>query len=151
MASDLCIIALVGRLTADAKLSYLQSGTPVVKFSVARSRRVKKSTEWIDETSFYDVVLWGKQGEAINQYLTKGKQVAISGDLVQQRWEKDGQKHSRHEIIANTVQLLGGGKKSDGSSNTDHSADYSDSKEAVHSPANAVAEAFGGSFVDDIF
>ena len=64
---------------------------------------------------FFDVVLFGRQGESINQYLTKGKQVAIQGELRQDRWEQDGQSRSKVEIVATNVQLLGGGGGSGGS------------------------------------
>ncbi|MFQ3547219.1 MAG: single-stranded DNA-binding protein, partial [Termitinemataceae bacterium] len=59
-----------------------------------------------------DVVLWGRSGETLNQYLVKGKQVAVEGELRQDRWEQDGQNRSKVEILANNVQLLGGGQGS---------------------------------------
>ncbi|MGP1438651.1 MAG: single-stranded DNA-binding protein, partial [Treponema sp.] len=77
------------------------------KFSVAVNRRKKAGEEWVDEVSFFDVVFWGKMGESINQYLVKGKQVAVTGELRQNRWEQDGQPRSKVEIIANNLQLLG--------------------------------------------
>jgi single-strand DNA-binding protein len=102
---------LIGRLTRDAELKYLSSGSAVCKFSIAVNRRVKKGESWEDEASFFSIVLFGKSGEALNQYLVKGKQVAIDGELHQSRWEKDGKTESRVEIYANSVQLLGGDKK----------------------------------------
>jgi len=102
---------LIGRLTRDAELKYLSSGSAVCKFSIAVNRRIKKGDAWEDEASFFNVVLFGKAGESINQYLTKGKQVAIDGELHQSRWEKDGKTESRVEIYASNVQLLGGGKE----------------------------------------
>ena len=62
-----------------------------------------------EEAHYFDIVLWGKQGEALNQYLIKGKQVAIEGELRQNRWEQDGQSRSKVEIVANNIQLLGSG------------------------------------------
>ena len=105
--ADINHVVLVGRLTRDAELRYTQGGTPVVKFSVAVNRRKKAGEEWVDEVSFFDVVFWGKMGEAINQYLVKGKQVAVTGELRQNRWEQDGQPRSKVEIVASNLQLLG--------------------------------------------
>lgn len=105
--SDLAIAVIVGRLTRDAELKYTNSGQAVCHFSVATSSRRKKGDQWVDEASFWDVDLWGKQGESINQYLIKGKLVAVEGSMRQDKWEQDGQTRSKTLISANTVQLLG--------------------------------------------
>lgn len=108
--ADVNIVVIVGRLTRDAELKYTPTGMPVLSFSVAVNRRVKKNETWIEEACFFDVSYFGKGAEAINQYMTKGKQVAINGELRQDRWEKDGQARSKISIVANNVQLLGGGQ-----------------------------------------
>ncbi|MGF7108199.1 single-stranded DNA-binding protein [Treponema pedis] len=108
--ADINHVVLVGRLTRDAELRYTSSGIAVCNFAIAVNRRRKNGDEWSEETSFFDVVLWGRQGESLNQYLIKGKQVAIDGELRQNRWEQDGQTRSRIEIVANNLQLLGGGQ-----------------------------------------
>jgi single-strand DNA-binding protein len=105
--SDLAIAVIVGRLTRDAELKYTNSGQAVCHFSVATGSRRKKGDQWVEESSFWDVDLWGKQGESINQYLTKGKLVAVEGAMRQDKWEQDGQTRSKTLITANTVQLLG--------------------------------------------
>jgi single-strand DNA-binding protein len=105
--SDLAVAVIVGRLTRDAELKYTNSGQSVCHFSVATSSRRKKGDQWVDEASFWDVDLWGKQGESINQYLTKGKLVAVEGSMRQDKWEQDGQTRTKTLISANTVQLLG--------------------------------------------
>lgn len=107
--ADVNHVILIGRLTRDAELKYTANGQAVCKFSLAINRRRKNGDQWVDEANFFDVVLWGRSGEAINQYLTKGKQVAVEGELRQDRWEQDGQNRSKIEIMANNVQLLGGG------------------------------------------
>jgi len=104
---DLSTAVLVGRLTRDAELKYTASGQAVSHFSVATSSRVKKGDQWIDEASFWDVDLWGKRAESLNQYLTKGKLVAVQGDMRQDKWEQDGQNRMKVKITANDVQLLG--------------------------------------------
>lgn len=111
--NDLNSVMLIGRLTRDAELSYINTGTAVCKFSIANNQSKKKDDKWTDEAHFFDVVLWAKTGESLAPYLKKGKQIAIEGRLNQDRWEKDGQKHSRVTIVASSVQLLGGGKQSD--------------------------------------
>lgn len=98
----------VGRLTRDAELRYTAGGMAILSMSIAINRRVKNGEQWVDEASFFDVEMFGKRGESIAKYLTKGKQVGITGELVQDRWEKDGQKHSKVKIISGDVQLLGG-------------------------------------------
>jgi single-strand DNA-binding protein len=106
--ADINHVVLVGRLTRDAELKYTAGGQAVCKFSVAVNRRKKSGEQWVDEASFFDIVLWGRQGETLNQYLLKGKQVGIDGELRQDRWEQDGQNRSKVEIVANNLQLLGG-------------------------------------------
>ena len=106
--ADINKIMIVGRLTKPAEQSFTQSGFVVVKFSIAVNRRRKKNDEWVDEANFFDITSFGRQGEAIVNYLTKGQQVAIEGQLRQDRWEaQDGTKRSKVYIDANYIQLLG--------------------------------------------
>jgi single-strand DNA-binding protein len=112
--ADVNHVILIGRLTRDAELKYTAGGQAVCKFSLAVNRRRKSGDQWIEEANFFDVVLWGRSGEAINQYLVKGKQIAVEGELRQDRWEQDGQNRSKVEIMANNVQLLGGGSGAGG-------------------------------------
>lgn len=97
-------VSLIGRLTDDQTLRFTNDGKPVGNFSVA------VDTGYGDkkDTSFFSCVLFGKLAETLNQYLTKGKQIGLTGSLRQNRWEKDGQKNSRVEIVVKDVQLLGG-------------------------------------------
>lgn len=109
MSSDLNSVMLIGRLTRDGELKYSQGGMAILKFSLAVGRNVKKNDRWEEETSFFDCTMFGKSAESMTQYLVKGKQISILGELVQDRWEKDGQKQSRVGIVVNRLQLLGGG------------------------------------------
>lgn len=113
---DVNIVVLVGRLTRDAELKYTNSGQAICRFSVAVNRSRKQGEQWVDEASFFDVDYWGKGGEAVNQYLVKGKQVAVEGELRQDRWEQDGQSRSKVIIAASNVQLLGSAGGGSGSS-----------------------------------
>jgi single-strand DNA-binding protein len=103
-------VVLVGNLTRDAELKVTNTGLAISKFSLAVNRRTKKGDTWQDEVDFFDAVFMGKGAEAVSQYLLKGKQVGIQGELRQNRWEQDGQKRSRVEIFVNNLQLLGGGR-----------------------------------------
>jgi single-strand DNA-binding protein len=107
--ADINHVVLVGRLTRNAELKYTNNGSAVSKFSIAINQRRKKDDQWVDEAHFFDIVLWGKTAESLNQYLVKGKQVGIEGQLRQNRWEQEGQARSKVEIFATNVMLLGGG------------------------------------------
>ncbi|MFW6368484.1 MAG: single-stranded DNA-binding protein [Spirochaetota bacterium] len=106
--ADINRVTLVGRLTRDADVRVTQGGMQITKFGIAINRRRKQGDQWVDEASFFDVVIFGRMGEAVSRYLTKGKQVGVDGELVQDRWEQDGQKRSKVEIYCNNIQLLGG-------------------------------------------
>lgn len=110
MAADINSVTIVGRLTRDADLKYTNSGFAISNLGVAVNRARKDGDQWIEEANFFDVTLLGRRAEALNQYLQKGLQVAVTGELRQERWEQDGQKRSRVTIQANNIKLLGGGK-----------------------------------------
>lgn len=119
--ADVNHVILIGRLTRDAELKYTSGGMAVCKFAIAVNKRRKQGEQWVDEANFFDIVLWGRSGETINQYLVKGKQVAVEGELHQNRWEQDGQSRSKIEINANNVQLLGGGAGGQGGPSSGYS------------------------------
>jgi single-strand DNA-binding protein len=115
MAFDINQVFLIGRLTRDPETRY-SSSTVICKFSIANnSGRDEK------DVSFFNIVTFGKTAEMCQQYLSKGKQVAIVGRLSQNRWEKDGQTRSKVEIIANNIQFIGS-KGESGSSNNNYSS-----------------------------
>lgn len=106
--TDINVVALGGRLTADCKYSVTPGGMGVAKFSIASNRAVKKKDgTWDDEVGYFDCVLFGKSAENLNRYLLKGKPVTLSGNIRQERWEKDGNKYSRIFIVVDNVQLHG--------------------------------------------
>ena len=107
--ADINTSTLIGHLTRDEEVSYTPGGMAVGKLSIAINRRVKKGQEWVDEANYFDVVIFGKQAENLQKFLTKGKQVGITGFLKQERWtDQNGQNRSRVTIVANDIQLLGG-------------------------------------------
>jgi len=119
---DINRVVLIGRLTRDADLKSTASGQAVCKFSIAVNGRKKNGDQWGDEPNFFDIVVWGRQGESLHQYLVKGKMVGVDGELRQDRWQQDGQNRSKVEIIANYVQLLGG--NNNGNQNRDNNNNY---------------------------
>ena len=125
-------VVLVGNLTRDAELKYTTGGTAVLKFSIAINRRSKNGDQWVDIASFFDIGMMGKSAEAVHKFLVKGKQVAIQGELRQNRWEQDGQPRSKVEVFAFGIQLLGGREATQNNRpaaqqpqrNTDYSPEY---------------------------
>jgi single-strand DNA-binding protein len=108
---DINHVVLVGRLTRDAEYKVVPSGQALCNFAIAVNRFKKAGDQYVEEANFFDVVLWGRQAETLNRYLLKGKQVGIEGELRQERWQQpDGQNRSKVRIVANNVQLLGGGQ-----------------------------------------
>lgn len=106
--ADINRVVLVGRLTRDAEQTKTSTGYALLKFSIAVNRRRKQGEEWVDEANFFDVAVYGRQGEAIARYMTKGKQVAVEGCLVQYKWTaKDRSSRSKVVIEGNNIQLLG--------------------------------------------
>ncbi|MDY0303616.1 MAG: single-stranded DNA-binding protein [Sphaerochaeta sp.] len=107
MANDLNVVALVGRLTRESELRYSSGGMAICRFSIAVNRRKRTAdNRWEDEANFFDCTLFGKSAENLNQYLEKGRQVSIIGELRQSRWEQDGQSRSKVEVVVNSLQLL---------------------------------------------
>jgi len=117
---DVNHVVLIGRLTRDAELKYTSSGFPVSSFSIAINRRRKNGEQWEDEVHYFDVTLFGKTAESLKPYLLKGKQIAVDGELRQDRWEKDGQSRSKTYVSANNVQLLGGNTQQQGGQNAQY-------------------------------
>src|ERR687891_2380065 len=110
MAASINRVVLVGNLTRDPELRHTPSGTPVCSLRLAvNTRRKDESGQWTDKPNYFDVTVWGQQGEACAQYLSKGRPVAVDGRLEWREWEaQDGSKRQAVEIIADSVQFLGG-------------------------------------------
>jgi single-strand DNA-binding protein len=100
---DVNSLTIIGRLTRDPELKNVGEYA-LCNFSIANNGFKE------NEVNFFDVVVWGKLGELVEKYCEKGKQVCITGELVQERWEKDGSKRSAVKIKANNVQFLGSDK-----------------------------------------
>jgi single-strand DNA-binding protein len=111
-ASNINRVILTGNLTFDPELRSLPSGTSVCRLRVACNTRRKNNAtgEWEDKPNYFDVTVWGAQGENCARYLSKGRPVAIDGRLEWSEWQdkETGKNRSKVEIVAETVQFLGG-------------------------------------------
>jgi single-strand DNA-binding protein len=102
-------VILVGNITRDIELKYTQSQLAVTELGLAvNDRRKNQAGEWVDETTFVDVTLWGRTAEIAGEYLSKGSPVLIEGRLKYDTWEKDGQKRSKLRVVGERMQMLGG-------------------------------------------
>lgn len=97
-------ITIVGGLGRDAEIKYLNNGDPICNFSVADSQGRDKGTIW------WNCTLFGKRGEALAQYLTKGQSVTVVGSITEREWEKDGVKRKSMDVRVSEIALQGGRK-----------------------------------------
>ena len=103
-------VMLVGNLTRDPELRHTPSGTAVCSLRLAvNTRRKDQATgEWTEKPNYFDITVWGQQGENCAQYLAKGRQVGVQGRLEWREWDaQDGTKRQAVEVIADSVQFLG--------------------------------------------
>jgi single-strand DNA-binding protein len=119
MAANINRVVLVGNLTRDPELRHTPGGTPVCGLGIAvNGRRRDESGQWVDKPNFFRVSVFGNQAENCAQYLSKGRPVAIDGRLDWRQWEaQDGSKREAVEIVAESVQFLGGRGEGDGGGN----------------------------------
>lgn len=100
-------VTISGNLTRDAELKSTSSGSQIMHFCVAvNARRKGANGEWEDYPNFIDCTMFGTRAEKLAPILTKGLKVAVDGSLSQYSWEKDGQKRSKVEVLANQIELL---------------------------------------------
>ena len=119
MPANINRVVLVGNLTRDPELRHTPSGTAVCSLRLAvNSRRKDASGQWIDKPNYFDISVFGQQGENCAQYLAKGRPVAVDGRLEWREWDaQDGSKRQAVEVIADSVQFLGGRGDGEGGGN----------------------------------
>ena len=110
MAASINRVVLVGNLTRDPELRHTPSGMPVCSLRIAvNSRRKDESGQWVEKPNYFSITVWGQQGENCAQYLSKGRPVAVDGRLDWREYQaQDGTKREAVEIVADSVQFLGG-------------------------------------------
>jgi single-strand DNA-binding protein len=109
-ATNINRVVMTGNLTADPELRSTPGGTSVCSLRIACNTRRKDNAtgEWVDKPNYFNVTVWGAQGENAARYLAKGRPVAIDGRLEWREWEaQDGTKRQATDIIADSVQFLG--------------------------------------------
>lgn len=109
-------IIMIGNLTRDPEHKQLTSGQAVCRFSLASNRQFKnkQTGSMVQEVCYIDVDVWGPQAESCRQYLQKGRSVLIEGRLKLDNWQDaDGNKRSKHSIVADRVTFLGSGAQAD--------------------------------------
>ncbi|HEU4977822.1 MAG TPA: single-stranded DNA-binding protein [Solirubrobacteraceae bacterium] len=149
-------VIITGNLTSDPELRSLPSGTSVCKLRVAVNTRKKDGStgEWVEKPNYFDVTVWGAQGENCARYLSKGRGVAVDGRLEWREWQTDeGQKRQAIDIIADSVQFLGGGRDDNGSGQggfTPRSDIPVDTNDFAAAPAGAPSQAPVAAGDDDI-
>jgi single-strand DNA-binding protein len=117
-------VILLGRLGQDPELKYTPGGSAVCNFSLATTESwTDKSGQKQEKTEWHRIVVWGKLAELCNQYLAKGRQAFLEGRLQTRSWDdKDGNKRYTTEILASTVQFIGGAASASNHQSVDNSS-----------------------------
>jgi single-strand DNA-binding protein len=149
-------VILLGNVTRDLEIKYLQSGMAVTEVGLAvNDRRKDQSGQWVEETTFVDVTLWGRTAEIAGEYLSKGSPVLIEGRLKLDSWEKDGKKNYKLRVVGEKMQLIptGAGKGGGGGGGArggnrggggDDGPDFDESEYGGGEPMSAPAPRGGG-------
>ena len=107
MPADLNTVGLVGRLTRDPELRYTAAGEAVCGLRLAVSTRTRSGEDWEDRPNFFDVSVWGRNGEAAAEHLAKGRRIGVAGRLTWREWKTDdGSRREAVQIVASSVQYL---------------------------------------------
>lgn len=106
--SDINNVSLTGRLTRDPELRVTAGGTQLLSFTLGfnTSVRNRQTGEWDERSNFIDCTMFGKRAEALLNFLAKGQKVAIAGKLRYATWDKDGQRHSKLDLIVDEIDFM---------------------------------------------
>jgi single-strand DNA-binding protein len=150
-ASNVNVVVITGNLTRDPELRHTGGGTAVCELRVAVNSRRKEGNDWVDKPNFFDVTVWGAQGENCATYLSKGRPVAVEGRLDWREWEaKDGSgKRQAVSIVANSVQFLGSRDGSGGGNGNANGFSPSSDVPADTSDFEGAAAPSGGGGTDE--
>lgn len=106
-------VILLGNLTRDPEMKHLGGESRLCSFGMACSKKFTSQGQQREETMFIDVTCWGRTADIANEYLSKGKQVLIDGELKLEQWDdkETGKKRTKHSVTATTLQMVGGPSK----------------------------------------
>jgi len=107
-------VILMGNLTRDPELRYTPSGSPVCEFGLAVNRSYTSGGEKREETCFVDVTVWGKRGEVVSRYFSKGRPILVEGRLKYDSWESPEGRRSKLVVVAENFEFCGGDGKGGG-------------------------------------
>lgn len=113
-----CKVMLVGNLTRDPEVRHIPSGTAVANVGLATNKSVKKDDKYVDKTSFHDLVFWGRQAEVCGEWLQRGSQIFVEGELEYDEWEDKETGHKRRKAVINVREFKMLGKKGGGGNTT---------------------------------
>ncbi|OOZ39815.1 single-stranded DNA-binding protein [Solemya pervernicosa gill symbiont] len=150
MARGINKAILIGNLGKDPEVRYTAGGSAVANITLAttESRKDRQSGQWTEHTEWHRVVLFGKTAETAGEYLRKGSQVYIEGRIQTSKWQdKSGQDRYTTEVVANTMQMLGG-RGGGGAGNFSQDDRGQSAPAAAPASAPAAAPAGGGNFDD---
>ena len=153
MAGNINRVIITGNLTRDPELRSLPSGNSVCSLRVAcNGRRRNPSTqEWEDQPNYFDVTVWGAQGENCSRFLSKGRPIAVDGRLQWREWtDKEGQKRQSVDIVADSVQFLGGRDDAGNGNGFSSGARASESDVPIDTGDFETSRTGGGAADDDI-
>ena len=120
MSANFNRVILAGNLTRDIELRETPQGTPVTDASIAVNERRKQGDDWVDETSFVDLTLWGRTAENAAEYLSKGSSVLVEGKLKQDSWQNEsGEKRTKLKVVVDRLQFLDSPKGSSAQGKTE--------------------------------
>ncbi|RKQ92973.1 single-strand DNA-binding protein [Solirubrobacter pauli] len=105
-ANNINRVVLTGNLTRDPELRTTPSGASVCSMRLASNTRHKSGGQWVDKPNYFNVTVWGAQGENCARFLSKGRPVAVDGRLEWREWQQDDSKREAVEIVADSVQFL---------------------------------------------
>lgn len=142
-------VMLIGNLGRDAELRYTSNGTAVATLNIATTETWNdKSGQRQEKTEWHRIVLWGKSAESLHEYLTKGKQIYVEGNLQTRQWDdKDGNKRYTTEVRAGKIVLLGGGGQGRGRQSSSRQSDSDD--QGFGSEVGGVEPAVSSPLTDD--
>ncbi|MGX2972468.1 single-stranded DNA-binding protein [Helicobacter sp. T3_23-1059] len=131
-------VIIIGNLTRDVELKYLQSSSALATFGIASNRRYNKQDgSKAEEVCFVDVTLFGRTAEVANQYLRKGSKVLVEGRLVYDTWtDQNGQKRSKHSIVAESMKMLDTKNASGGYENNSYDDSYASQSNSNYGASN---------------